>query len=204
MIRKKKLSWKRLPEWTSKHEKSKNAQKKKIIKTGGFYSLIKENQRREPGAMKQLNGGPPHLHTFPHLCPHSLTRVSVPTFKTRVKKLRPERPKNNLEACPFQRHKGSSHAQTKMVLTCTPWSFIIFANSPSCLFLDESTVMEPRFIHTTCSTSNAKTPWFAAKRMLIHKAVNRGDKKTNPGLSPQRQGIISKIANKEAGRSKAW
>lgn len=52
---------------------------------------------------------------------------------------------------------------------------------------------------------NAKTPWLAAKRMLIHKAANRGDKKTNlRAVSSKARGIISKIANKEAGQSKAW
>lgn len=60
--KKKKLNWKRFPEWTSKHEKSKNAQEKKLSKQVAIKaSLRKIRARGEPGATKRVKMEDHHI-----------------------------------------------------------------------------------------------------------------------------------------------
>ena len=149
------------------------------------------------------NGGPPHLHTFPHLCPHSLTRVSVSTFKQPLKELRSERPKIILEGSRDTQkvamlrprwstpaHHGVSLFLQTHLLVCSWTTSLLWQNPDS-------------FVHMQ-QVKMLKHHGLQQGECLFTRQPTKETRRPISGLSPQRQGIISKIANKEAGQSKAW
>lgn len=57
----------------------------------------------------------------------------------------------------------------------------------------------------TCSKSKCLNTMVCSKAVMpFTRQPTEETRRPISGLSPQRQGIISKIANKEAGQSKAW